>query len=101
MKKLTKLAAMALGALAMFITTTAKAQSPQPAAWSLGIGLEAGIPTGNATDISNFAIGGTLRLEYATSKTISVMLTSGYYDMVAKMVPTSTTGAKYPSLGMV
>ena len=107
MKKITKLVAVALGAVAIFFTTTVKAQSTpqsaqpsaQPDAWVFGIGIEGGIPTGNATDISNLEFGGTARLEYNASKSIAVMLTSGYYDMIGKSIANSTE--KYPSLGMV
>jgi len=99
MKKITKLVAAALGALAIFFTTSVKAQTAaQPSAWGFGIGLEAGIPTGNATDISNFEIGGTARLEYNANKMIAIMLTSGYYDMIGKAAP---NGVDFPSLGMV
>jgi hypothetical protein len=103
MKKITKLMASALLAPAIFFTTNAKAQTTQatqPAPWRFGIGLEAGIPTGNSTDISNFEIGGTGRLEYSASNDFAVMLTAGYYNMIGKAVP-NHSGAKYASLGMV
>src|ERR1700739_38133 len=102
MKKFTKLMAATLGMLAIFFTANAQSQTStttQPSPWRLGIGLEAGIPTGNATDISNFLVGGTLRLEYGASKDFAVMLTAGYYDMLGKTVANSSV--KYPSLTMV
>ena len=98
MKKTTKLAVAAFGALAVLFATNVKAQTTAAGAWGFGIGLEAGIPTGNATDISNFELGGTARLEYGAGKTVAVMLTTGYYDMIGKA---SRNGVNYPSLGMV
>jgi hypothetical protein len=100
MKRFTKIIAAGLGSLALFLATTVKAQTTQSSAWSLGIGLEAGIPTGNASDISSFEIGGTARLQYGASKSIAIMLTSGYYNMIGKTVANGS-GLKYPSLGMV
>jgi len=100
MKRFTKLLTAALVTAALFSAAMAQAQTAQPGPWRLGIGLEAGIPTGNASDVSNFEIGGTGRLEYGAGKDFSVMLTSGYYNMIGKAVPGSD-GVKYPSLGMV
>ncbi len=102
MKNFTKLMTAAVVALVVFSTSNAKAQTSQTSQsgpWRLGIGLEAGIPTGNATDISNFEIGGTGRLEYSASKDFALMLTSGYYNFIGKAVANSDV--KYPSLGMV
>jgi hypothetical protein len=98
MKKTTKLVTAVLSALALLFAANAKAQTTAPGAWGFGIGIEAGIPTGNATDISNFELGGTARLEYGAGKTVAVMLTSGYYDMMGKAAP---NGSNFPSLGMV
>jgi len=101
MKTTTKLMAATLGMLAIFFTANAQSQTSttaQSSVWTFGIGLEAGIPTGNATDISNLELGGTARLEYNASKTVAVMLTSGYYDMIGKAAP---NGADFTSLGMV
>jgi hypothetical protein len=98
MKKITKWMGAAAGALAIFLTTSAHAQTTATGNWGFGIGIEAGVPTGNATDVSNFEIGGTARVEYGASKTVAVMLTSGYYDFMGKAAP---GGANYPSLDMV
>jgi hypothetical protein len=100
MKKTTKLMAIALSALALLFTTHVKAQTSKPGSWSLSIGIEPGIPTGNATDISSFEIGGTGRLEYNVDKSFAVMLTAGYYDFIGKADP-NDTGVKYTSLEMV
>jgi hypothetical protein len=98
MKKFTRTATVILAASALFFCTAAKAQTTAPSPWRFGIGLEAGIPTGNANDISDFEIGGTARLQYDAAKTVAVMLTSGYYDMIGKG---AANGGTYPSLGMV
>lgn len=102
MKKLTKLAAAALTAVALFIGTNVKAQSTPPASQlRFGVGLEAGVPTGNAHNISNFELGGTARLQYGTSDHFALMLTSGYYNLFGKTVSTPTGDVKYSSLGII
>jgi len=100
MKTITKLMTVAAAVIALMYSTTANAQTTKPGGWSLSIGIEPGIPTGNATDISSFEIGGTGRLEYNPSANLAVMLTVGYYDFMGK---TSTLNAnvKYTSLEMV
>src|SRR6201986_4046573 len=88
MKTTTKLVAAALVAGALFIGNNVKAQSTIPTSpWRLGIGLEAGAPTGAAHTISNFELGGTLRLQYDVSNSFAWTLTSGYYNMFGKAVP--------------
>ncbi len=70
--------------IAMFLGSNVKAQTTDSNALRLGIGLEAGLPTGNAHNISNFELGGTARLQYGLSHNVAVMLTSGYYNMFGK-----------------
>lgn len=111
MKKGTKLMATAIAALAIFFTTTVKAQSVKPDAFRFGIGLEGGIPTGNAHDISNFELGGTARLQYGISNSLALTLTSGYYNFFGKTYSTTTidpttntvttVSVKGGSLGMI
>src|SRR5260370_15565756 len=109
MKNRTKFMAIAIAALGIFHTTNVKAQrttsTPPPSAWRLGIGLEAGAPTGNAHDFSNFELGGTARLQYDASKSFAITLTSGYYNMFGKNVSVVTPGgvvtAKASDLGIV
>lgn len=102
MKRSTTLTAVALIALAMFFTANANAQSPlKPGTWRLGIGLEAGIPTGNASNVSSFELGGTGRLEYGADKDFTLMLTAGYYDMPGKAltgISAGISGANYSSI---
>jgi hypothetical protein len=100
MKTITKLMTITVAAFALLYSANASAQTTKPGGWSFSIGIEPGIPTGNATDISSFEIGGTGRLEYNASANVAVMATVGFYDFMGK---TSTLDAnvKYTSLEMV
>lgn len=100
MKTITKIMAAAFSILAVCFTTSVKAQTTKPGGWSFSIGIEPGIPTGNATDISSFEIGGTGRLEYNASADVAVMFTAGYYNFTGKADP-NHSGINYTSLGMV
>lgn len=92
MKNSTKLVAIAIAAVATFFATNVKAQDSNP--WRLGIGVEAGVPTGNAHDISNFSLGGTARLQYGADKGLAWTLTSGYYNMFLKSPYKDIPGAQ-------
>ncbi len=94
MKKLTKLAAAALTGVALFIGTNVKAQTTPSSAFRFGIGLEAGVPTGNASNVSNFSLGGTARLQYGLTNDLALTLTSGYYNMFLKSPFKDAPGAK-------
>lgn len=99
----TKWIASAVTAVAIFLGSNVKAQTTSNAgdAWRLGIGVEAGVPTGNRSDFSKFELGGTARLQYDTKSNLSFMLTSGYYNMFAKDQKIGTTTYKYDSAGLV
>jgi hypothetical protein len=87
MKNSTKWIASAVTAVAIFFGSNVKAQTTNSNpgdTWRLGVGVEGGVPTGNLHDFSNFALGGTARLQYDTKSNISFMLTSGYYNVFAK-----------------
>ncbi|MDB5112703.1 MAG: hypothetical protein JWR67_3817 [Mucilaginibacter sp.] len=106
MKKSKKLIAAAVAAVALFIGSSVKAQTTTSTTaasspWRLGIGLEAGAPTGNAHTISNFELGGTARLQYTITDKFAWTLTSGYYNMFGKEVPGTAGNAKYQSLGII
>jgi hypothetical protein len=107
MKNMIKLIATAVSAAAIFFATNVNAQTTTtaPNPWRLGIGLEAGIPTGNANNISNFELGGTARLQYDASDHFAWTLTSGYYNMFGKDVivtdGSTSISTKAPSLGIV
>ncbi|MDB5130277.1 MAG: hypothetical protein JWR02_26 [Mucilaginibacter sp.] len=102
MKKSSKLITVALSAAALFFAGNVKAQTTKATDDSklrLGIGVEAGIPTGNAHNVSDFELGGTARLQYDADKSFAITLTSGYYNMFGKDIP--GTNVKYQSLGIV
>jgi len=92
MKTTIKLMASAIAAVAVLFATNVKAQDAKP--WRLGIGLEAGAPTGNAHDVSNFELGGTARLQYGADKGLAWTLTSGYYNMFLKSPYKDLPGAQ-------
>jgi hypothetical protein len=102
MKNSTKLIATAIAAVGMFFGTQVKAQSTDASPWRLGIGLEAGAPTGNAHDGSNFELGGTARLQYGLDKGLAWTLTSGYYNFFGKEIGTvAGNSIKTSSAGLV
>ena len=102
MKNLSKLGAMALTGVALLIGNNVNAQTkPIDKPLRFGIGLEAGAPTGNAHNSSNFELGGTARLQYVTSDHFALMLTSGYYNFFGKETMVGTTTVKTGSFGLV
>lgn len=101
MKNTTKWIASVATAAAVFFAGNVMAQTTTPNPWRFGIGIEAGAPTGNAHDISNFELGGTARLQYDASDHFAWTLTSGYYNMFGKDVDVAGTTVKTESLGIV
>ena len=99
MKKLSNLLAAATVVAAIFIGSSAKAQTITPDKFRFGIGVEGGIATGAAHDYSNLELGGTGRVQYGVSNNLAITLTSGYYNFFGKTEP--GTDSKYQSLGMV
>ncbi|MDF2431655.1 MAG: hypothetical protein JWP44_1286 [Mucilaginibacter sp.] len=99
MKNTTKLLASALFAVAILFGTDVKAQIITPNKLRFGVGVEGGIPTGTASNFSNFELGGTARLQYGLSKNLALTLTSGYYNFFGKDQPGTTV--QYQSMGMV
>jgi hypothetical protein len=79
MKKILFIIALACTARATFAQTTA---SKEPGKFSIGV--EAGLPVGDASDISNFAIGGSLKYELPVATSILVSLSAGYTDFLYK-----------------
>jgi len=104
MKNTTNWIAATVTAAAIFFTTTVKAQTTTtaPNPWRFGIGLEGGIPTGNANNTSNFELGGTARLQWDASDHFAWTLTSGYYNFFGKdNVATPAGTINYSSYGLV
>ncbi|EHQ30706.1 hypothetical protein [Mucilaginibacter paludis] len=96
----TKWIASAVTAVAILFGSNVKAQQTKANpgdVWRLGVGVEAGLPTGNLHDASNFELGGTARLQYDTRSNLSIMLTSGYYNAFFKDV----AGVSRKDLGIV
>lgn len=69
---------------ALFFQNNAKAQNSAASNWRLGVGVDAGIPTGNISGASSFELGGTLRLQYSLGDKTALTLTSGYYNFFGK-----------------
>jgi hypothetical protein len=99
----TKWIASAAAAVAIFFGSNVNAQSTSNPGntFRLGVGLEAGVPTGNRSDFSKFELGGTARLQYDTKSNISLMLTSGYYNMFAKEQTIGTVKVSPDNVGIV
>lgn len=105
MKNLSKLIAVASVAVATFFASNVKAQSTTPPnAWRFGIGVEGGVPTGNARDYSKAMLGGTARLQYGVATNVGLTLTAGYYNLWGKdavKFPGDDNDIKYKSMGIV
>lgn len=83
MKMYTKSIAVAVAALAIFVTTNVNAQSEptNPSRQKMGIGLNAGVPTNEA---GSFAIGGDLRYQIDIDRQLSVPITAGFTSISNK-----------------
>jgi len=92
MKNKSKWIAIAVAAVAIFFTTSVKAQTSDPNKWRLGFGVEGGIPTQSIHDYSKFDLGGTVRLQYGVAKNLGLTLTSGYYNFFADDAAKSVGG---------
>jgi hypothetical protein len=99
MKKLTKLAAVAITGVALLIGTNVNAQTTPKSKLRFGIGLEAGAPT--STDASSFELGGTARLQYGVGDKFALMLTSGYYNFFGKDYTVGGVTYKAANAGIV
>ncbi|HTD98305.1 MAG TPA: hypothetical protein VK668_03430 [Mucilaginibacter sp.] len=81
MKRTTKMMTIAVAAVGILFASNVKAQTVDANKFRLGIGVEAGIPTGGESHVaSNFELGGTARLQYGASNNLAITLTSGYYN---------------------
>ena len=78
MKTTTKFLAGAVAAVALFFTTSVNAQT------KLGIGLNVGAPTSDASDAYSVAVGVDARLQFDVSKQISIPVTTGYTTFIGK-----------------
>jgi hypothetical protein len=102
MKTSTQWIASVATAAAIFFAITVKAQTTSPGAVRFGIGLEAGVPTGNAhTYLSSFEAGATARMQVGLSSNLAAILTSGYYNMFSKNITINGVSSEAPGLGIV
>ena len=98
MKTRSKLIAIAI-AVTLFFTANVQAQTTPAGALRMGIGLDAGIPTGNLTISSTFVLGGTIQLQYGVSDRFAIALTSGADHFFSRNIP--GTNKPYDSFGVI
>ena len=99
MKTITKLAAAAFTAAALFLGTNVNAQTTGANKLRFGIGVEGLVPTGQLHNRSSVGLGGTARLQYGLADNLALTLTSGYYNFFGKDI--SNTDFKYDSFGII
>jgi len=99
MKTLSKLIAIAITAISLFLTTNVKAQTTPANALRFGIGIDAGDPTSNLRLSSTFVLGGTASLQYGLSNSFAITLTSGADHFFSKYIPGTTK--RYDSFGII
>jgi hypothetical protein len=99
MEKFTKLSIIAVIIIFSF-RNQVKAQSSDSGPLRFGIGVDAGIPTGQIRELSIFELGFTGRVQYRLGKGYNVMLTSGYYNFYKNSnIPAITTFDGLTKLG--
>ena len=67
----------------LFFGSKVIAQTAPAAPWGIDAALETGIPAGNLSNYTEYMLGSTARLHYNTSNNFGIILTSGFYDMIA------------------
>ncbi len=65
------------------LSVAAKAQTSSQTG-KFSIGLEAGLPVGNASDVSNFVIGGSLKYDHPVAENTFLTLSAGYNKFIYK-----------------
>jgi len=83
---------------ALFVTTGVKAQTTPANKFNLNLGIESGIPTGNAVNYNTFIMGGTIRLQYGISNNFAVTFTTGGDHFFPKKIPGEDI--RYASFGV-
>jgi hypothetical protein len=81
MKKILLLLAFSAGALSTFAQTASKTDGGK-----FSIGIDAGLPTGNANNYSDFAIGGDLKYALAVAGNWDLSLSAGYTSFLGKTI---------------
>ena len=83
----------------VFLTANVKAQTTAPGALRLGIGADAGLPTGNLKIGATFVLGGTVSLQYGLSDRFAITLTSGADHFFPNYI--AGTHIRYNSFGII
>jgi hypothetical protein len=80
---------------ALFIGTTAHAQSVPKSKWRFGIGADGLLPVGSFRNAVNAGIGLTPRLQYGIADNLALTFTSGFYHFFTKPIylPQGVLGA--------
>jgi hypothetical protein len=88
MKKILLAIALLSGAAA---SSFAQTSGPKDGG-KFSIGAEAGLPVGSVSDISNFAVGGSLKYEYPVATNTLVSISAGYTNFLYKSEFKDLTG---------
>lgn len=88
MKKILLAIALLSGATSSFAQTTSTTKD----GGKFSIGVEAGLPVGAVSDISNFAIGGSLKYEYPVATNTLISISGGYTNFLYKSDIKDLTG---------
>ncbi len=88
---------LSLAIVAVAFSASAQKEKQESKALKLSVGVEAGLPIGDAGDVYSFVIGGSAQGEYAIDKSIGLTLSAGYLNWSGKTV----SGFKVPSTGLI
>ena len=91
MKKLLLIAATFVS-FTTFAQTTSSNEITKKNSW-LKLGIDAGIPTGDMSNVSNFVLGGTIKGQFMETKNWGIGLTTGYNHFFPK--------ANFSSIGTI
>lgn len=100
MKNITKLIATTAAVVALF-TTNVKAQSSPLGQVKFDIGLDGGVPTYNARQLSSVMGGATGRFQLGLGDNLNIIATSGYYNLFDKNTTVDGSTVKAPGLGII
>jgi hypothetical protein len=95
MKKILLAAALLVG-----VSFTTFAQS-SGSTNRFSIGLEGGVPVGDAADFSSAVIGGSIKFEHPIATSTAFTLSAGYSSFLGKTVTIGGSSVKYDSYGAI
>jgi hypothetical protein len=98
MKILFRLSAAALLVACLLLPGQTRAQTTSRNAFNISLGIEPGLPTGNASNYTTNTLGGTIRLQYGISNSFALTFTIGGYHFFPKVIP--GTDKRYASYGV-